>query len=70
MICAMSLENLTHEKVIGLIDKALSKYAEQNELKDMQDMLLVVSVSKSTEGKIGEAEPQRKAAASPRHGIT
>ncbi len=66
VICATTLNNLNPDKVINMINRALSNYAKENDLKDA---LLVVSISKATDGEIGGAEPLRKAAAPPCHGF-
>jgi|688.fasta_scaffold628899_2 hypothetical protein len=52
MICATTLEGLSPDKFMKMIDRALSNYAKTNDLKDA---VLVVSISKANEGKIGGA---------------
>ena len=67
MICATTLEGLNPDKFMKMIDRALSNYAKTNDLKDA---VLIVSISKANDGKIGGAEPLRKAATPPCHGFT
>jgi hypothetical protein len=52
MICATNLEGLSPDKLMKMIDRALSNYAKTNDLKDA---VLIVSISKANEGKIGGA---------------